>query len=513
MMGKSLPDLVRYMGIGVLGRLLTWSRKKNVPLKKAQRLRQTDEVWESTVQRMRIWITPDDQVPYRPYVVLTASRTGQVAGSDLVDDAPTPDQLLNALARAMYYPTLGGGGKRRPAAIYVDDKALAEALAPRLQEIGIRCEYRHTLREAKQALASMEQFMGEEEPIPGLLKLPGVTPYLVQGLFEAAAFFYREAPWRWIDDSRPIEVRYPPDGQARYAVVMGHGGETYGLAVYNSPDELREIYSGMPPDQLIERMQWTAVLFGEAMEMPFDDLDDMEKYNWPVEDELAYPLPIRYTRSGPSRPGKSELLWFEAALLAIPIFVRERLRADEGIPLPDEDGLTVAMADGEARIHLRYPVPGFEVPYEVEWAALEEEEQAEIEAACERNAELLHVFERWLGRKGLSTKTVQKHLVNVGFFADAYMAAAGGSAQVPRPADQAEAADVDEFLSDWFMDMAAWGSVETVKSNIASLKKFYACLKEMKQMSIEQTTELLTLLRTELDYYIELAQDYEEDFW
>ena len=128
MMGKSLPDMVRRMGIGALGRLVTWGRKGKVSLEKVQRLHQTDEVWESTVQRMRVWITPDDQPPYRPYVILTVSRTGRVVGSDLVDDAPTPDQVLIILARAMYHPTLGGGGKRRPTAIYVDDKVLAEAL-------------------------------------------------------------------------------------------------------------------------------------------------------------------------------------------------------------------------------------------------------------------------------------------------------------------------------------------------------------------------------------------------
>nr|HID12984.1 hypothetical protein [Anaerolineae bacterium] len=344
------------------------------PLAKVRRLRQTDEVWESTVRRMRAWITPKDQDPYRPYITITVSQTGKVVGTDVVDDVPTPDQVLNAIAKAMRRPALGGGRKRRPAVIHMDDETLVEALAPKLQEVGVRCKYWRTLREAEKALLSMEQFITKREPIPGLLKSPGVTPFLVKGLFEAAAFFYREAPWRWIDDSRPIEVRYPPDGRPRYAVVMGHGGQTYGLAAYNSPDELREIYAGMPPDKLIGRMEWTSLLFGEVMEMPFDDLDDMEKYGWSVAGELAYPLPIRVARSGrPVRPGKSELLWFEAALLAIPTFVRDLLQADRGLPRPAEAALSVTMADGEDSVYLRYPVPGFEIPYEEEWAAVGEE--------------------------------------------------------------------------------------------------------------------------------------------
>ncbi|MFQ6099659.1 MAG: hypothetical protein ACE5OS_00280 [Anaerolineae bacterium] len=340
-------------------------------LAEVRRLRQTGEAWESSVRRMRSWITPQNQTPYRPYVILTVTQTGQVVGTEVVEDVPSSDRVLNSLVKAMRRPALGAGRKRRPAVIYMDDEALVEALAPKLWEVGVRCEYRYTLREVDRALLSMEQFMTKQEPIPGLLKLPGVTPFLVKGLFEAAASFYRQAPWRWIDDSRPIEVRYPSDGRPRYAVVMGHGGETYGLAVYNSPDELREVYAGIPPGELIGRMEWLSLLFGEVMEMPFDDLDDMEKYSWPVAGELAYPLPIRIPRSGrPARPGKSQLLWFEAALLAIPTFVRDLLQADEGFPRPAEATLTVTMADGEDDVYLRYPVPGFEIPFEEERAII-----------------------------------------------------------------------------------------------------------------------------------------------
>ena len=481
------------------------------PLTKVHRLRQTDEVWESTIRRMRTWITPRNQSPYRPYVILTASQTGKVVGSNVVDDFPTPDQVLNALAKTMRRPSLGGGRKRRPAVIYVDDEALVEALAPKLQEVDVRCEYRHTLREAEQALLSMEQFMTKQEPIPGLLKSPGVTPFMVNGLFEAAAYFYREAPWRWIDDSRPIEVRYPPDGRLRYAVVMGHGGETYGLAVYSSTGELREVYAGTHPSKLIGRMEWTSLLFGEIMEVPFDDLDDMEKYGWPVAGELAYPIPIRVTRSGhPVRPGKSELLWFEAALLAIPTFVRDYMQADGELARPAEATLAVTMADGEYNIHLRYPVPGFEIPHEEEWAAIEEEEETQAEAARERNAELLRTFEQWLTRKNLSARTVQRHLDNVEVFAGEYMAE-GGSMEIPRPADQAETVDVDEFLSEWFVREAERASARAVEANITSLKRFYRCLGEMGQMEPAKANEVLELLRADRDYYIELAEKYEEE--
>jgi hypothetical protein len=383
-----------------------------------------------------------------------------------------------------------------------------------LREIDVRCEYRRALPELEEALQSFEQFMsreGGEGAILGLLKSPGVTPFLVKGLFEAAASFYRAAPWQWVNDSRPIEVCYPPGRHPRLAVVMGHGGETYGLAIYNSPDDLQKVYSGKPPEEFFGEMEWTSLLFCEGMEIPFDDLDDMEKYGWPVAGDLAYPFPVRLSRSGhPFRPGKSELLWLEAALLAVPAFVHDHMQAAEGFCHPAEATLTVAMADGKDNVHLRYPVPGFEVPFEEDWAAIKGQEAEETDAARERNEGLFDVFERWLTHHGLSEKTVQRHLDHAWFFADEYMAIDGGSAEIPRPADQANGLDVDEFLGDWFLDEATWVSEGTAKASIAALKKFYTCLKEADQMPAEEADEILALLRANRNHYLELAREHRE---
>jgi hypothetical protein len=91
------------------------------------------------------------------------------------------------------------------------------------------------------------------------------------------------------------------------------------------------------------------------------------------------------------------------------------------------------------------------------------------------------------------------------------MADDGGSVAVPRPADQAEAVDVDEFLSEWLMQELVHVSVGTVTATMASLKKFFACLKETGQMPAARADEILELLQVDRDYYIELAQEYEEE--
>ncbi len=344
---------------GLGGRLLTLGRPDEVLLEGAMDLRQGDEIWECTVRRARTWITPPDGDPYRPYVVLTASQDGRVLGAELLEGEPAPPEVINVLAKAMCHPTPGSGRKRRPSVIHLDDAGLAEALAPELEKVGVACKFRRTLREVEQALEAMGQFLGDEETIPGLLETRGVTPFMVKGVFEAAAFFYREAPWRWIDDANPIEMRYPVDSKPRYAVVMGYGGEAYGLAIYDSTDVLRDTYAGTPAEQLLGRETWTVLLFGEAIETPFNDLDAIEAHDWPIADKYAYPLLLRVGLERPSRPGKSDLRRLEAALLAIPCFAQEHMRADEGAPRPFEETVSLAMADGKDRIHLRYPVPGF----------------------------------------------------------------------------------------------------------------------------------------------------------
>lgn len=494
---------------GTVGRLMSLSRPDQVPLEKAHDLPQKDEAWECAVRHARAWITPPDRRPYRPYIILTVSRTGKVFGTDLVEDEPTLSEVVNALAKAMLYPVPGAGRKRRPAVVYVDDTTLVEALSSELNKIGVRCEFRSVLPEAEQALVSVARFM-EENSMPGLLKAPGVTPFMARGLFEAAAFFYRESPWRWIEDTNPIELHYPINSQPRYAVVMGHGGQTYGLAMYDSKDVLHETYAGIPPDQLIGRHIWTALIFGEAIEMPFDDLDAMETYDWPVAGPYAYPLLFQIGFSGrPTRPSKSELLRMEAALLAIPRFVKEHMKADVDLPQQAKEMLSIPMADGEDRISLIYPVPGFEIPSEDGWAAIAKEM-----GVYERNRELLDIFERWLREQRLSTKTIQRHLDNVDRFANRYLADAGGALELPGPADETIPEDVDDFLADWVLYEKDQRPVERVKSHIASLKKFYLCLEETGEMAVEDACAIRRVLEEDRAYYLETARDFEKgDAW
>jgi hypothetical protein len=52
-------------------------------------------------------------------------------------------------------------------------------------------------------VAAMKKQMGKEDEgvsISGLMSLKGVTPERAAAFFWAAAFFYAQAPWRYISD-------------------------------------------------------------------------------------------------------------------------------------------------------------------------------------------------------------------------------------------------------------------------------------------------------------------------
>jgi len=326
-------------------------------LKNAQRLKQRQATWFATRRRAYTWIDPQDGDSYRPYIVLVVeAEQGRIRRTDIRDDLPTPKDVLASLFDAMRRPILGSGGRYRPARIVLDDSALVDVLAPSLTQIGVHCNYQHTLSLVQDTLHSMAVRMHRQEPIPGLLSVPGVTVPMVQELYTAAADFYRQAPWKWLDNQSPIEVRCPPDGQARYALVLGSGGETFGLVSYESLDDIYTVYSTTRPRDAAESVSWFSLVFDEQRAMSFYDLDAIEKYRWPVAAELAYPVAIKVV-SGTDTftiPTANEVAWLAAALRTIPDFITQHLHATQGLPRPAEATFGLSGLHGGRQIALRY---------------------------------------------------------------------------------------------------------------------------------------------------------------
>jgi hypothetical protein len=190
-----------------------------------------------------------------------------------------------------------------------------------------------------------------------------MTADQVAGFFSAAAFYYRQAAWRWLSDSQPVAVRYPPAGRRRYAVLMGNAGIEYGLAAYGSWSVLQAVYAGRRPESLGPGAKGLAVMYDEITGLPFDDLDDLEAHGWGVAGEQAYPVPVVLPpKDILQRPGVRELGWLEAVLRAIPVFVQEHVLTSEGGLRPAAAAVEVPVTSGMALVDLQFPAPPGRTP-------------------------------------------------------------------------------------------------------------------------------------------------------
>ena len=115
------------------------NRRVSRQLNRARRLKQRDETWEGTIRLGRVWITPRDKPPYRPYLNVLVSSTGAVLRTEILDEPPTPGQVFDMLLRTMRHPMPGAGRPRRPKVVYLDDPEYVTALVPWLADLDVRC--------------------------------------------------------------------------------------------------------------------------------------------------------------------------------------------------------------------------------------------------------------------------------------------------------------------------------------------------------------------------------------
>ena len=131
----------------------------------------------------------------------------------------------------------------------------------------------------------------------------------------------------------------------------------------------------------------------------------------------------------------------------------------------------------------------------------------EYEAACEEiredNAKLLEKFEEWLRQKNLTPKTIHTHTENVDFYINEFLLYE----------DAVEAKDgsdeIGMFLGYWFIKKAMWASPAQIKSNAASLKKFYTFMNEQGEISDELLAQFKETVKEEMPEWIATMRRYD----
>ncbi len=324
-----------------------------------QDLPQREDIWHAFVIRLQTWVTEPGKKPVRPYGLMILNSTdGKIMGLEAVETV-SPDWARESLFKAITRPG-PGLQPHRPQIITLADPALVAALPPALSEIGVECRQMDTPVEAREIVADIEgHIRGDRPDVPGLLSVEGVTPEIVGDLFGAAAEFYRSAPWVWLTNTQALAVQIPSKAAPRYVSVMGNAGVEYGLSVSLRWDDLERMASGAVEDpmEFIPPDGAHSMLFNPVVNTPFDDVDAAEQYHWEIVSDQAYPLPVIFDRrAGALRPDRAELLWYQAALRAIPIFVRDHMRPDgQGDYVPTEAPIQVPTSEGQVTATIRYP--------------------------------------------------------------------------------------------------------------------------------------------------------------
>lgn len=207
-------------------------------------------------------------------------------------------------------------------------------------------------------MQEMEQsvFGGEPDMIPGLLNQRGVSPEMVGSLFSAARAFYQVEPWTQLSNSDILAIQVRPQKQPYFVIVMGQGGEEFGLSVYKNWKQVEEFFTALHPFAPLPPGERHAFMFNKPPFVSIDDLDAIEKYGWELPEPFLIPTPSIYMTRKIKRPDAAMLRWYEAALRAIPNFVADHLKTNsDGTHPPIETDLEVETAEGRAQVNIRYP--------------------------------------------------------------------------------------------------------------------------------------------------------------
>ena len=125
-----------------------------------------------------------------------------------------------------------------------------------------------------------------------------------------------------------------------------------------------------------------------------------------------------------------------------------------------------------------------------------------VRAINSYNQPILADFRAWLEQFGLSEKTVENHVDNIDFFTH-YLVYYEPLTKL----DEADGSDVWMFLTDWFPRKAMWSSVTSVKSYLASFKKFFNWLGETGRISPEVVADVLTTLKEGRNEFFEAVEE------
>ena len=131
----------------------------------------------------------------------------------------------------------------------------------------------------------------------------------------------------------------------------------------------------------------------------------------------------------------------------------------------------------------------------------ESEEDVAIHKINAQNEQILIDFSDYLKGSRLTPKTIEKHVDNIDFYINTYLL----YYEIQSPQQGYDA--LDDFFTDFFPRKVMWSSVNSVKENITSLKKFYKYFNELNLVSNEELNEMTSMIKQDKEAWMSLYED------
>ena len=111
------------------------------------------------------------------------------------------------------------------------------------------------------------------------------------------------------------------------------------------------------------------------------------------------------------------------------------------------------------------------------------------------NNQLLKLFEEELEKAGLKDKTISRHISNVDFFINEFLIRAGAQSM------ESGIFMLDDYLGNFFIRKCMWSTPGNIKTNAASIKKFYKCMLDHDKISKEDYQFLCTCIKDSMEIW------------
>lgn len=138
-------------------------------------------------------------------------------------------------------------------------------------------------------LALMHAQLAALAPI-SMLSNPDTDPDLIASFFHVAADYYRLKPWKLFAVDVPILILL--DETEYCAMIMGTGGETYGLVLYDSLEDMDGLYSCGSEEEILElaRETWSLGFSYDSLnDLPEEAQKEVKMHRLELVNKHAYP--------------------------------------------------------------------------------------------------------------------------------------------------------------------------------------------------------------------------------